>query len=87
MEKMNSGRYSEGEDLEPKEIYVRDEGTGQHASVLKKDFEKGVGYRLSNSTMFSKDSMFKTLKVSQRDFYFLSWILRCVGLLESCVSI
>jgi hypothetical protein len=58
-----------------------------HASVLKKDFEKGVGYRLTNSTMFSKDSLFKTLMVSQRDFYFLCWILRYVGLLESCVSI
>lgn len=53
-----------------------------HASVLKKDFEKGVGYRLTNSTMFPMDSMFKTLMVSQRDYYFfeldfeMCWIVR-----------
>jgi len=53
-----------------------------HASVLKKDFEKGVGYRLTNSTIFPMDSMFKTLMVSQRDYYFfeldfeMCWIVR-----------
>lgn len=73
MEKMNSGRYSEGEDLEPNEIYVK--VLFLHASVLKKDFEKGVGYRLT---------MFKTLMVSQRDFYLFELDFE---MSESCVSI